>query len=157
MMANLTKLFTFTLKELFILFEAWCTFLKYDLLISFTKYENWRADVSKLSNVNEPKNHLARTMSDKQVKAIINLSEIAGRFHLRKMNCLRRCISQEKILEKRGVQTRMHIGVRFEKEKLFAHVWLTLQGVVINDSDEVSMRYSELKSLGEQDILRHLK
>jgi hypothetical protein len=61
------------------------------------------------------------------------------------------------MLVKRGYKTQMHIGVRFEEQKLKAHAWLTLQGKVINDTDDVSTRYSELKVNNEQTILRHLK
>lgn len=160
-MASLAKLFKFSFKELWILLEAWLTFLKWDLLISFSQYERWRNELSGLHNGNDSTTSAEFSPLPfeqiEQIKKIIKLSEIAGRFHIRKMNCLRRCISQEKMLEKRGFKTRMHIGVRFEEEKLKAHAWLTLQGKVINDSDDVSTRYSELKAISEQDILRHLK
>lgn len=156
--ANLTKVFNYTLPELCILLEAWFVFLKWDLLISFSQYERWRSELSGLHKVNDSTARAeASPLPFEQVKQVIKLSEVAGRFHIRKMNCLRRCISQEKMLEKRGFKTRMHIGVRFEEEKLKAHAWLTLQGKVINDSADVSTRYSELKGISEQDILRHLK
>lgn len=159
--ANLTKVFNYTLPELCILLEAWFVFLKWDLLISFSQYERWRSELSSLRKVNdsavrEEVSPLPFEQFEK-IKQIIKLSEVAGRFHIRKMNCLRRCISQEKMLEKRGFKTRMHIGVRFEEEKLKAHAWLTLQGKVINDSADVSTRYSELKAISEQELLRHLK
>ena len=51
----------------------------------------------------------------------------------------------------------MHIGVSIEEEKLKAHAWLTFQGKVINDSEDVLSRYSELKGANEHDILRALK
>lgn len=165
--ANLTKVFNYTLPELCILLEAWFVFLKWDLLISFSQYERWRSELSSLRKVNDSavREEVSPVVCEqaehekqvKKIKQIIKLSEVAGRFHIRKMNCLRRCISQEKMLEKRGFKTRMHIGVRFEEEKLKAHAWLTLQGKVINDSADVSTRYSELKAISEQDILRHLK
>jgi len=160
-MANFTKIFKFTIPELCILLEAWFVFLKWDLLISFSQYERWRSELSGLNKVNDSttKTEVSPLPFEQfeKIKQIIKLSEIAGRFHIRKMNCLRRCISQEKMLEKRGLKTRMHIGVRFEEKKLKAHAWLTLQGKVINDSDDVSTRYSELKAISEQDILRHVK
>ncbi|PCI52714.1 MAG: hypothetical protein COB45_11835 [Gammaproteobacteria bacterium] len=160
-MASLAKVFKFTLAELSVLLEAWFTFLKWDLLISFSQYDHWRSELSRLHNINDSTtidgvSPLSFEQTEK-IKHIIKLSEIAGRFHIRKMNCLRRCISQEKMLKKRGIKTHMHIGVRFEDEKLKAHAWLTLQGKIINDSADISTRYSELKAISEQEILRHLK
>jgi hypothetical protein len=155
-MANFSKVFKFSLAELFILLEAWFMFFKWDLLISFTQYKNWSNELECLHNTNDSK-ITSDTLIYEQVKPIIELSEIAGRFHFRKMNCLRRCISQGKILEKRGFKTCMHIGVRFDNKKLVAHAWLTFQGIVINDSEDVTTRYSELKSINGQEILRHFK
>lgn len=223
-MADLTKIFKFSRAELLVLLEAWFVFLKWDLLISFTRYENWRDKLGAFNDDNQAKNPSAQINSKlnsqpssqpnsqsntphssqhnsrpnpeqntkqnpkqspeqssqspqqnlqqspqqtvesttntastiEQVKALIKLSEIAGRFHIRKMNCLRRCISQEKMLEKRGFQPCMHIGVRFENEQLKAHAWLTLQGIVINDSEDVATRYSELKANNPHVLLRQL-
>ena len=202
-MAKLSKLFKFSRAELMVLLEAWFVFLKWDLLISFTRYENWRDKLGVLNNANQsdkadssvntelnsqlnlhqnphnnsglnsdvnshlnqkpdlnpqptPKPTTNTLNTIEQVNAIIKLSEIAGRFHIRKMNCLRRCISQEKMLKKRGFKPCMHIGVRFENQQLKAHAWLTLQGIVINDSADVSTRYSELKANNPQALLRQL-
>ena len=170
-MASVAKVFKFTIAELFVLLEAWFVFLKWDLLISFTQYKHWRSELNSLNDLsdlndsanksvnkstNQPTSKI-KLCSLEQIKKIIKLSEIAGRFHIRKMNCLRRCIAQEKMLLKRGYKTRMHIGVRFDEEKLKAHAWLTLQGKVINDTDDVSTRYSELKANNEQIILNSLK
>ncbi|WP_057832346.1 lasso peptide biosynthesis B2 protein [Colwellia sp. TT2012] len=156
-MASLAKLGKFTLKELGLLLEAWFTFVKWDLLISFTEYDNWRNQISLSANSNDANVNLSDATQVKQIKLIIKLSEISARFQLRKMNCLRRCISQQQILKKRGFSAQMHIGVRFEKEKLLAHVWLTVQGKIINDSEAVTSRYSELKVNNEQVILNTLK
>ena len=165
-MASIAKLFQFTFTELCILVEAWFIFLKWDLLISFTQYKYWRSELNGLNDSASQSLSLESSLPAplplekpllKEITALIKLSETAGRFHVRKMNCLRRCLTQQKMLVKRGYKTQMHIGVRFEEQKLKAHAWLTLQGKVINDTDDVSTRYSELKAINEQDILRHFK
>ena len=105
-------------------------------------------------------NESEKVISDKnleQVKQIIQLSEVAGRFHIRKMNCLRRCLSQQKLLAKRGLNASMHIGVFIEKGQVKAHAWLTFQGNIINDNEDVLSRYSELKIANEHAILCSLK
>lgn len=176
-MASLTKLFKFSFTELAVLLEAWFTFTKWDLLISFTKYERWRnkvnlagnlipaldkADSSTAPSIVTLEEHsttanISQTTLTNKIKPLIKLSEIAARFHIRKMNCLRRCLSQQQMLKKRGFNAQMHIGVCFEEQKLLAHAWLTLQGQVINDSETLISRYSELKVNNEQTILNALK
>lgn len=156
MTTSLTKIFKFSTAEYFILLEAWFIFLKWDLLISFTQYKHWRSEIGDLTNINESIKE-TKTSLPEQVKLIIKLSETAGRFHFRKMNCLRRCLTQQKMLSKRGFNSRMHIGVSIEENKLKAHAWLTLQGKVINDSEDVLNRYSELKVINEHQILSALK
>ena len=161
-MAKLLKIFKFSAKELLLLVEAWVVFLKWDLLISFTQYEKWRNKIHCLSNLRKPSLNDAEksantAITPEQITLIIRLSEISGRFHFRKMNCLRRCVSQQEILVKRSIDTRMHIGIRIEEEKVKAHAWLTLNGRVINDSEEVISLYSELKSANEHNALSTLK
>ena len=156
-MASLTKLFKFSVKELWVLLEAWFIFVKWDLLISFTKYETWRNEITLSPNLDNASSSINDATLANQIKQIIKLSETAARFHIRKTNCLRRCLSQQQMLKKRGFAAQMHIGVRFEEEQLLAHAWLTLQGKVINDSEDVIDRYSELKSVSEKGILTALR
>ena len=156
-LASLAKLFKFSDKELWVLLEAWFVFVKWDLLISFTKYETWRNEIILSPNLDNATSSINDATLANQIKLIIKLSETAARFQIRKMNCLRRCLSQQQMLKKRGFSAKMHIGVRFEEEQLLAHAWLTIQGKVINDSDDVSTRYSELKVNNEQVILNTLK
>lgn len=158
-MANLAKVFKFSFAELCVLLEAWLVFFKWDMLISFTQYENWRSNIGDLSEINVLAKSITKNDAtpSEQVKQIIKLSEIAGRFHIRKMNCLRRCLAQKNMLAKRGFNAHMHIGVSIKNNELKAHAWLTLYGKVINDSEDVLSRYSELKVADEHVVLNTLK
>lgn len=158
-----TKLFSFSKTELSILLEAWIVFLKWDWLISFTQYSNWQGEVANLSSESDtviPVNivdNLADKASLSQLTLVIKFSEKIAKHHIRKMNCLRRCLTQKQMLQKRGFITRMHIGVAMDNEKLKAHAWLSFQGKVINDTDDVTTRYSELKAKNEHTILKSFK
>lgn len=158
-MFALTKLFSLTKSELSILLEAWLVFLKWDWLISFTQYGNWQAEIANLSEIkNSAINNKERDETSlAQVAQVVKLSEKIARHHLRKMNCLRRCLTQKQMLQKRGYTTQMHIGVAIDNEKLKAHAWLTYQGKVINDTDDVTTRYNELKAKNEHAILKSFK
>jgi hypothetical protein len=158
-MSLFTKLFSLSKTELSILLEAWVVFLKWDWLISFTQYSNWQGEIANLTSENDavaPENK-ADEASLSQLTLVIKLSEKVAKHHIRKMNCLRRCLTQKQMLQKRGYPTRMHIGVAIDNETLKAHAWLTYQGKIINDSDDVTTRYGELKAKNEQAILRSFK
>tara|TARA_R110000744_G_scaffold113328_1_gene212357 strand:+ start:1071 stop:1538 length:468 start_codon:yes stop_codon:yes gene_type:complete len=154
--AKLTKIFTLSITEWLIILEAWFAFLKWDLLISFTQYDKWRNKIYKAPKLQKARIEEGANLPE-QVKSVIALSEAVGRNHIRKMNCLRRCLTQKQLLAKRGFETCMHIGVNIENDKLKAHAWLSYQGKVINDNDSVNTRYSELKSANEHTILSSLK
>lgn len=163
-MSVFTKLFSLSKTELSILLEAWWVFLKWDWLISFTQYSNWQnnwqneiANLSATNSTDIPHNNPADKTSLAQVALVIQLSEKVARHHLRKMNCLRRCLTQKQMLKKRGYTTQMHIGVAINNEKLKAHAWLTYQGKIINDSNDVTTRYSELKAQDQHAILQSFK
>lgn len=155
-MPKLTKIFTFSVSEWLIILEAWFVFLKWDLFISFTQYEQWRNKIYKAPKLQKVRIEEGANLPEK-VKTIIALSEAVARNHIRKMNCLRRCLTQKQMLAKRGFETSMHIGVNIENDGLKAHAWLSFQGKVINDNDSVNTRYSELKSTNEHTILSSLK
>ncbi len=130
-MSLFTKLFSLSKTELSILLEAWGgVFLKWDWLISFTQYSNWQGEIANLTSENDavaPENK-ADEASLSQLTLVIKLSEKVAKHHIRKMNCLRRCLTQKQMLQKRGYPTRMHIGVAIDNETLKAHAWLTYQG-----------------------------
>lgn len=73
------------------------------------------------------------------------------------MNCLRRCLTQQQLLKTNNYITKMHIGVALNNGKLSAHSWLSYKGQVINDTNDVTERYSALKALNEDDIVKSLK
>lgn len=157
MLLSVKKLLKLNIKELWLLTYAWLVFLKWDLLISFIDFKKWRAQISHLALENNNNTLTTNTANLTEIKLIINISEIAGRRHIKKMNCLRRCLTQKQLLNRRGYQCNLHLGVTIEQGNLKAHSWLSFQGLVINDSEDVSTRYSELKVASEQDIFCALK
>ena len=124
--------------EWLVFLEAWCLFLKWDGIISLLDYQKWHQAISR-----PPKT--IRPVSASVLANIIRLSEMAGRNHLRKMNCLRRCLCQKQLLNRRGVGCQIHFGVALQSNgKVKAHAWLSHQGEIINDSQAVVQLYSEL-------------
>ena len=73
------------------------------------------------------------------------------------MNCLRRCLVQQRLLSRRNLNTKLHIGVTKKSGELTAHSWLSYQGIVINDSADVVERYTELQAASDSQIQVMLK
>jgi hypothetical protein len=136
--------------QLLLLSEMWLVFLKWDLLVSFFHYRHWQLRFDK-NILSENKSCLP------QVLDIIRLSEKVGRHHLRKMNCLRRCLCQKQLLEKRHYPCELHIGVKMADGNLKAHSWLSYNEVLINDSEEIIQQYTALEKSANNDILSTLR
>ncbi|MFT5924949.1 MAG: hypothetical protein ACI9LE_001954 [Paraglaciecola sp.] len=148
MFASLSSL-TFT--RVMLLSEMWLVFLKWDLLVSFFNYRHWQLTFDKHNILSENKSGLP------QVLDIIRLSEKVGRHHLRKMNCLRRCLCQKQLLEKRHYLCELHIGVKIVDGSLNAHAWLSHNKVLINDSEEIIQQYTALEKSANSNILSALR
>jgi Transglutaminase-like superfamily len=123
--------------------EAWLTLAWVDFQVSFIPYAYWRDE---LTEGIHPSRGRADATLPLDIRLLISLSESAGRHHWRKMNCLRRCFAQQRILKRRNITTTLHIGVTKSDGLLKAHSWLSCAGRVINDSDDVDSRYAELET-----------
>ena len=141
----------FPFTQIFLLSEIWLVFLKWDLLVSFFNYKYWQITIDKSNIINQNDTQLP------QVLDIIRLSEKVGRHHIRNMNCLRRCLCQKQLLEKRQFSCELHIGVKMADGSLKAHSWLSYHNVLINDSTEVVSQYTELEASSNSKIFSALR
>lgn len=152
---KIRKLFAFSWYEFLILVKSWCLYLKWDLLISKFHHKKWQ---NSLAN---PDLHSVKPKFDhnqlQHIFNIIKINETAGRNHFRHMNCLRRCLCQKDLLSRYGIQSKLHLGVKFENSKLAAHSWLSVNDEIINDSQDVIATYKELKTLNDDQTLSMLK
>jgi len=133
-----------------VLTEAWLTLAWVDLVISFTPYRRWRhwlqLQAPELAQQDAAIESAVNESMQRRVEHIIRLSETAARNHVRTMNCLRRTLAQQRLLRRRHLTSRIHIGVRKGETALEAHAWLSWQGRVLNDAADVSKRYAELQT-----------
>ena len=136
---KLKRIFSLQFKEYPLLVEAWLTLAWVDLVIRFSAYERWRNWLD-----SDEKSTKAR-QKEVDIASLISLSERVARHHLYAMNCLRRTLAQKKILARRGVFSRIHIGVKKGGSGFEAHSWLSYRGRVLNDSPDVIESYVELE------------
>lgn len=123
---------------------SWYSLWNWDRTLRRKPYSEWRHTIVDLS----PKPVHSTPLSLQQSRAIatlIRLNEAAARNHFIKVNCLRRCLSQQELLAREGFIAQLHFGVRRKGDSLDAHCWLSLHGNVINDSAENIASYNELE------------
>jgi hypothetical protein len=140
---KIQRFYHLDIREVSLLVEAWLTLAWVDLTISVVPYKRWHHWLA-LESGEGSKNRV----SSAEVSCLIQIAEVAARNHLRTMNCLRRSIAQQRMLNRRHISSRIHIGVKKEGDNLAAHAWLTRDDTVLNDSQDVTLRYVELKNGG---------
>lgn len=134
-----SRLFSLPVKTYPLLVEAWLTLAWVDLVIRFVPYTRWRHWLESNANLSEI------DQKELDISFIVACSEKVARHHYCAMNCLRRTVAQKVMLARRGVSAQVHIGVKKEAAGFAAHSWLTNQGRVLNDSEDVAERYVELE------------
>jgi hypothetical protein len=82
--------------------------------------------------------------SEEEVRRDTQLfSAVARRFPL-PLKCLGRSLALCWLLRWRGVDAALHIGVRKNDQSLDAHAWVQVGELVINDSEDITERYTRL-------------
>lgn len=74
--------------------------------------------------------------------ATARLVQAAARYGLFRLNCLPQSLVLWWLLRRQGLPGELHIGVRPEPSRLEAHAWVELQGLVLNDSEDVARRFA---------------
>jgi hypothetical protein len=73
--------------------------------------------------------------------AIARLVGIAVRYGLGRPKCLTQSLVLWWLLRRQQIDGDLHIGVQPKGDQLEAHAWVTFQGVVLNDADDVHLRF----------------
>lgn len=148
-----------------LLAEAMWYLLKWDRAISKQAFHRWqhhlnsaplitsdtttKATPSQLTELTEQKLTYT-TLQDiqKHIDLIVRRSPKA-------FNCMRRCLALKSMIERRGAQCRLHIGIKLSRTQntqsqssadntLAAHAWISANEKLINDSHDVISQYQEI-------------
>ncbi len=146
-MSKVAKLLRTPPADLLLIARAWCLFAYVDWVIGRRDYARWPQWMKIKAGDERREGEDHRNAGDRTAR-IIRLSEIAGRHHLKPMNCLRRCLVQRRLLRKLiGVRAELVLGVKTEGG-FGAHSWLTVGDDVINDSLQNLAQYNALAGSG---------
>ncbi|QQS47687.1 MAG: lasso peptide biosynthesis B2 protein [Acidobacteriota bacterium] len=97
--------------------------------------------VSILSFLNSKNPGILIEQSGVYVKKAYRISwlvDIATRYGIFRANCLQRSLVLWLLLRQRGIQSEIHFGTRKNNGKFEAHAWVELDGLVLNDSEDVT-------------------
>lgn len=67
---------------------------------------------------------------------------IAARYSLIRLNCLPRSLTLWWLLRRQGIAVDLRIGVTPKEGRLEAHAWVELQGLPLDDQDDVYERFA---------------
>ena len=128
-----------------LLIQAWLLLLVVDLglrALPFTRLQAWAAGRAGDNAAPSPVGALAT------IPQAHRMVDIASRFHLYPMTCLRRSLALQRLLARRGILTELRFGVQKEGGQLLAHAWLEHEGAPIGEPETLSERYATLVSQG---------
>ena len=75
------------------------------------------------------------------IRALGELVNMAARHTLGQRTCLTRSLLLCWLLQRRGVQSDLRIGVRLIQGALQAHAWVECEGIPVNDRSDVSAQF----------------
>ena len=89
-----------------------------------------------------------------EVQALGELVNIAARHSLGSRTCLTRSLLLGWLLQRRGVQSQLRIGVRVTQGALDAHAWVECDGIPVNDRPNVSVQFASFGDLIQLEAFR---
>lgn len=121
--------------------QAWVGLLFFDIGLRTRSFPDLQAFAARL----DP--HPARPPEqvEKQLCRLRTAVDRAGNHHLYPMTCLRRALTLQKLLARRGIAADLKIGVHKCDDQLSAHAWLEYQGKPLGEPEQVVERFSILE------------
>lgn len=133
-----------------LLVETLLALRKWHKIINTQPYQQWRHSLAS-QNVNQDQSQEQNQQLNQELATAQKIRkhiDAIVRNYPTKFNCMRRCLALKSMLEKRHIACTMHIGIKIDKQSnkggLDAHSWVSMHGVLINDSDDRIAEYSEI-------------
>jgi hypothetical protein len=123
------------------LFQAWVLLLAVDLALRtlpFAWTQAWAARESAKKAIRAPEENAVA------VQRLRRLTDLAARHHLYPMRCLRRSLTLQWLLNRRGMPAVLRLGVQREAGALKAHAWLELDGLPLGEPQDIESRFVPL-------------
>jgi Transglutaminase-like superfamily len=93
---------------------------------------------------------------ERQVWQTVRMVRIGVGYNSMWTNCLKQSLVLWILLRSQGILSVLRIGVRTESAKFSAHAWVEYEGIVLNDTDDVHLRFQAFDRAFEQPIQEKL-
>lgn len=123
------------------LIQAWALLPLVDLGLRVIPFHRIKERVAPAS---QPSDGPGQAADNQEIEHTWRMVDIASRYHLRPMTCLRRSLVLQWLLNRRGIPATLRFGVRKEEGQLHAHAWLEHQDVPIGEPPGITERYAPL-------------
>jgi hypothetical protein len=111
-----------------------------DLTLRFRGYQPLRRWLS-----TRAVKHRVHAVIQDEAAVVLAAVQRAAVYYPKKAMCLQRSIVVTWLLRRRGVSAQMVIGIRHTP--FYAHAWVEVDGVVVNDRPSVKQSYPELERI----------
>jgi hypothetical protein len=143
--ANLEKLQQLSCSERWLLFQA---FLMLPLVALGLRGFGLRQVHAILANC-QPRDQNPRLDSGTSLlpraRAIARLVQVAARYGLGRPKCLAQSLTLWWLLRRQKIAGELRIGVKPTGDRVEAHAWVEFQGIILNDSQDVHLRFTPFK------------
>ena len=97
--------------------------------------ERWYSDAVRTDTRND-------TAIFAEVQTASRMVDAASRYGLARGNCLSKSMTLWWLLRRQSIPVQLQLGARKTGAQFEAHAWVEMDGRVVNDSEDVRMRYS---------------
>ena len=144
---KLVKALSLSRGDWWLLTRAWVLLLLVEVglrsrMMSFRRMQKILAPKSRTLDKSQPEDAWGT------IRRLQRWVDIAARYHLYPMTCLRRSLVLQRLLGQQGIAANLQIGVRKEEENLDAHAWLEYHGLPIGERESIAEQYAPLTALG---------
>ena len=139
------QIINLTLSDIYIIFISLILLPLTALALKIKGFKSTKSIFSKLLI----KNNTHQIPESNQLTIAKNTSKmvsIAANHGPYRANCLKKTLVTQWLLNKKGIQTQLKIGVNKDERDLNAHSWLEFQGEILNDNADVNLRFSAFDS-----------
>jgi len=70
---------------------------------------------------------------------------LASRLHLLPMMCLTRACTLQWMLSRRGIPSRLRIGMNRSQVGIHAHAWVEMMGQAIGEAEDIGEQFTSLR------------
>lgn len=124
-----------------LLLQAWTWLLLFDIGLRTRPFPDLQTFAARLV----PRPTAPPEQIERQLRVLRTAVARAGNHHLYPMTCLRRALTLQKLLARRGIAAELKIGVHKSDNQFDAHAWLEYQGKPLGEPEQVVERFSILE------------